>query len=485
MKISPMKTSKFIRFLSSLNKKEVRRFDKFLQSDYHDTEPKTRELWTHILHVYPHMGEQDWTKTDAAVAIYGDTKHTTKITNRLAELSRVMQDFLILEQLNSDNVGRAVMILEVLKARDMTHLSLLQIGKAERLLDKQSQRNMTHYYHKFRLAHERYFHAEVSTIKADSHELLKDVMKHLEEFYVLAKLPHICEIRNRERVRNEDFGLIQSDLDNILQEALHMDSPLSRIYTDLLDLIHTYDNATYTKLKKQVFKYIEVGSKREQVNLLTFLINHQIMRLRNGQDDAAEEIFELTHFGLEHNVFMEGQYWSVPHFINAINTACELGKVDWASRFIQNNISKIPDRASTGISIRKKILYLCKGYVNFAMGEYPTAVRHAYLARPAGVAVNLRSWTLQIQATYELRYEKADIHEAIDSFANLLYSNKKQLGGNTIRANERFIRMVKKLLRADYTAKYDKNYFREQLEWETNLIVCKPWLGRKIEELKE
>ena len=480
-----MKTSKFIRFLSILSKKEVRRFDKFLRSDYHDTEPKTRELWAYILREYTRTGERERTKTDASKAVYGDDQHTTQITNRLAELSRVMQDFLILEHLNSDDVGRSMLMLEVLKGRDMSHLSLLQIGKAERLLGSRPQRNMRYYYRKFRLAHERYFHAETSTIKTDSYKLLKHVMKHLDEFHALAKLRHICEIRNRERVYNEDFGLIQRDLGFLLQEATDMDSPLSRIYIDLLDLIHTPKDTTYTKLKKQVFKYIEVGSKREQESLLTFLINHQSMRLRNGQNDALEEVFDLMNFGLENYVFMEGQYWSVPHFINAINTACQIGKTDWASQFIAQNSNKLPDKMSTGISARKKILYLCKGYVNLAKGEYQAAVRHAYLARPAGVAVNLRSWTLQVQALYELRHEKIDSYEAIDSFANFLYNNKKQLGSNTIRANERFIRMMKKLLRADYTAKYDKNYFREQLEWETNPIVCKLWLEKKIEALKK
>lgn len=480
-----MKTSKFIRFLSHLNKKEVRRFDKFLQSDYHDTEPKTHELWAYILRLYPNLEADKLEKTDASVAVYGDDQHTTHITNRLAELSRVIQDFLILEQLNSNDVGRAMQMLEVLKGRDMSHLSLLQIGKAERLLDKQAQRNMTHYYRKFRLAHERYFHAEVPTIKANSYELLKNVMKYLDEFYTLGKLRHICEIRNRERVYNEDFDLIQSDLDFLLEEATDMDSPLSNIYIDLLDLIRAPDNMTYMKLKKQVFKYIKVGNKREQESLLTFLINHQSTRLRNGHSDALEEVFELMNFGLENYVFMEGQYWSVPHFINAINTACQIGKTDWASQFIGQNSNKLPDKMSTGISARKKILYLCKGYVNLAKGEYQAAVRHAYLARPAGVAVNLRSWTLQIQALYELRHEEIDSYEAIDSFANFLYNNKKQLGSNTICANERFIRMVKKLLRADYTAKYNKSYFREQLEWETKPIVCKLWLEKKIEALKE
>ena len=129
-----MKTSKFIRFLSILSKKEVRRFDKFLRSDYHDTEPKTRELWAYILREYTRTGERERTKTDASKAVYGDDQHTTQITNRLAELSRVMQDFLILEHLNSDDVGRSMLMLEVLKGRDMSHLSLLQIGKAERLL---------------------------------------------------------------------------------------------------------------------------------------------------------------------------------------------------------------------------------------------------------------------------------------------------------------------------------------------------------------
>ena len=273
-----MKTSKFIRFLSILNKKEVRRFDKFLQSDYHDTEPKTHELWAYILREYTRTGEREWTKTDASKAIYGDDQHSTHITNRLAELSRVMQDFLILEHLNSDDTGRAMLMLEVLKGRDMTHLSLLQIGKAERLLEKQAQRNMTHYYHKFRLAHERYFHAEVPTIKIGSYELLKGVMQHLEGFYVLAKLRHICEIRNRERVYNEDFDLIQSDLDALLEDSRQMDSPLLRIYTNLLNLIQTPEDTAYTTLKKQVFEYIEVGSKREQESLLTFLINHQIVQ---------------------------------------------------------------------------------------------------------------------------------------------------------------------------------------------------------------
>ena len=71
--------------------------------------------------------------------------------------------------------------------------------------------------------------------------------------------------------------------------------------------------------------------------LLTFLTNYQNGELRNGREEALQELFELYRFGLEQDILVEGRYWATQHFINAIVCACGVGKTDWASDFIREN----------------------------------------------------------------------------------------------------------------------------------------------------
>ncbi len=480
-----MKTSKFIQLLSTLDKRTVNKFDKFLQSDYHDTEPKTRELWKYILPLYPDFEIEKALKIRAAKVIYGDEKQTKRITDRLAELSKVMQDFLMLEQLKKDDTAQAFLMLDVLKSKGLTNYTGLQMNHIERVLNRQNQRNMTYYYRQFRLAHERYYTDDTANKKVKSKVYLEQTLTSLDEFYCLAQLRHICEAYNRERVYNEDFNIDTKKLATLKEQAKQLDTPLADIYCLTIDLTVMANNDVYAMLKDKVLEYYDTGSLREQGVLMTFLCNYQIRRNLAGHMDALSELLDLYRFGSDNDIFTEGPYWSIQHFMNVVFTACEVGEVDWAADFVYKNLNKLPVKSTQGIPYRKKFKYLANSCIHLAKGNYSRAVSQAQLVRPATEAfMNLQSWTVEIRAHYELRHNTAEIYEKLSSFSCFLKTNRKAISDKTYAPNMRFIELLKKMLRAENKDTYTKEDLVHQLEWEERVIVCKRWLIDKVNALK-
>lgn len=481
-----MKNSDFIKLLSTLSKKELRDYHKFLQSSYHDTEPKTLELWKYIKLQYPEFKEPNILKTKAAKVIYGKEQYKTKITNRLAELNKVLQNFLILEHLKDKGniVIRDFLIEEILGKRGLTHLNQKQLDKIERKLENQFYGSRNHYFYQYKLAQKRYYIGE-NPQKPNEGKPLKESAKYLRHFCLLENLKLVLEMKIRQKVFGNIITFQESEIQELLQQSKDNKREGLNIYRNFILLQNKVEQPLYEETKKMVLNNLKQVERQEQSNWLTHLINYQSNQLTSTNPNLAlyEEILMLHKTGLEENIFTDGKYWSTAYFTNAIVLFCEVKKVNSAKLFLEENIKKITDKKSGQSSYRNRIKNFCKSRIAHAEKDYLQAYKYVKKVRPTNTRINLQSWTIEIKILYELRENCVyfdHLVTALDSFYAFIGNNKNRLGADTITCNRNFIQYAYQLLQANSKPSKKKLYLdiREDL----NKVICSKWLLEKASE---
>lgn len=467
-----MQANKLIQLLNTLKPKELRDFEKYLMGGYRKYEIALALF--HYIRKY-HIGKAearlDVGKVVGEIQLEGDDKTQKQILNEASRLYKWLEDYLILKKLQEKgNLTREKLLAEIFRERQLSHLFQLKVGQVLRGYIDKGPADIWSIIDSLSVQHFQYHYSDpFEGLHTKDRKTLQRIMAKLDDFIIAAKLQYGNELINRANILQEEneiqmwdeikqLAAIQGDQSTILIKTL-------RLATDLLE---RQDLVSYEKLKAFFMENYASLSFETMQTLNGYLINFAARLIKESHYDWVEEVFELYDFSMEERLFFEEGLISSIRFINIINVACNLQKLEWAEAFIEKW------RTFLRKEIQKITVAVATALVRFEQTEFGEVLEILRERRNQDPFLEVRIRALIIMSMIEEEQNFQVILDHCRNFKTYLHRSKV-LGDQTVTGFTNFLQIIQQIVVSERAC--------EELISQVNdyqVIFCKTWLLKKI-----
>ncbi len=466
-----MENSKLIQVLKTLDKQELKAFDKYLSKLYSD-HAVAIDLFHYLKPFYPEFKHK---KLDLEYITFKTFKldKTKRISNEASKLLTWLEEFLLLEKVKRQSNSYEVkkILIDLYKERKLDHFYFREIDKAEEEL-LQHRKDIWLPLHLMELYHARYYHPFTEKLEPNQVNLEKSSLE-LDAFYKLNQLKFQCELQSRNAILQiVDFDKNKSNHFEAPQKAGVLYEILYNLYSKAYKFITSKNDDICDEVLTDLMKYGDQISPEDHLILLVYLINYKAKKIRNIERNTIQEVFTLYKYGMEKQLLKVGGYITASKFQNIINVACELGEVAWAEAFYQEHKGALCEEG------REHTLSLAKAHLLFAHKDYNNALKLLRTVQLKNDALNLNARISELKCFYELRHENEEqLEYGIKAFYINLKRNKT-LNMSLLHSAQHFLTMLKLMISGNHVSEE----LLEKLKTLTP-IFGGYWLLTKIKEL--
>lgn len=426
-----MQKSKLLILLKSLSKEEFRRFYKFVQSPWFNTNKGVIQLYEYLRPYYPSFDSSKLTKELAFQKIFpGEPYLDTRMRTLISLLRKGVEDYLVELEFEKEPVLKKNILVEAISKRDLYPFFIQLIEDLLNSLDHQSQRDMDYYQTKMRWHQSLFFHPQTSKYSLDHHHL-QETVKHLDQFYLLAKLRFTLEMVNRKKILAVDFDnfMLAEILDKINDPQIVEDYPVVGLYMDILNL-HEYgqNDELLKKVKQQLEAHAHLLSISQLQVILTNLINHTIQVYNTGAQAYLDHQFELYQFSIDKDLILEDGRISEATFTNIVVIGSILKKFEWVEEFIPLYVAYLDP------AISEQAQNLGEAYLYYHQGDYDSTIGKLMNVPFVEVTYGFRARGLLLRTYFEYMLKDVDYYDLLQSH---LSSFRKYLKRNPTIGQQR------------------------------------------------
>lgn len=467
-----MKDLKLILLLKTFNKKEIKEFEKFLQSPFLNTSGEyITKFFDTLKKYYPDFNSENFTRENIFREIYPKERYNdARMRKLVSETLKFVLDYLGIKNFVNNEQQKGINILTELQDRNVD--SLFEIKSKELLKRTESAKikDYEYYYEKFRVIQavkSFYFSRE----RKKSISIFDDEIESLAEYFALTFIHKFIE-RFKEKRSFTDINFSLPFFDEINKYAEKNFSGKENIfnlhYTELL-LHMTGEEKYYFSLKHLKEKFYSKIQKESLFTIYTTLTNYAAEQLERGKENYLNELFTLQKEILKRNLY--GSIFSEFIFMNTVTTSLRLGEIKFAEKFINEYRNKLKKE------VRESVYNYCLANIFFSKRKFSSSLevlskisftfsQHKYLIK-----------NLTLKNYYELGEADA-IYSLIDSFKHTIKRDK------TVPENVRilitnFTSFIKELLRVKSGEKKQDDL---EARIKKEVTAEKIWLLEKVSE---
>lgn len=495
-----MLLKKLIEILKTFDKDELKKFKRFISSDYFNTNESIVKLFKLIAVFHPvfKADEKKLAPESLFKEIYGQRKYDEKTFRYLlSSLYTMTEEFLAHSTFQSNKLEVKKAVIHNLIARRLHNHALKNLKAAEAELEKESQLSSAYIFHKLdygHLWHQLYFISSLQEPLIDKrfehgeYFLYNTIVEFSHIFQIIYKISNSFNFPARETLVYE---LLKSlDCKKMLsfieknENSRSLNSELKKIYKTIkiyLCFMETMKNIRdelyFDRMYRLINEHSDLFDKKEQQNIYLMFATVCNAKRKNLNDEKYQrKYFEIVKSGVAKDLYIsQNRYMDVSHFIIILNTALELNKIEWAEQFHKKYIGHIfPE-------YRQDILLYTSGELLFSKRQYKDSMESLSKVRIKHYRLKLPVKVLTLKLYYELnRFEEAFL--LIDTFTKFLASNKK-LQEDDKHNYSRFTRFYREILKAKADGKKINKEFRKELG-SAVLLPHKNWLVEKTAMFK-
>lgn len=408
--------------------------------------------------------------------------------NDMSDLKKWLLEFLALQEIRSGSIEGKFLSLEALRKHKLFEAVEQTSKQIERGLKENKSPDLWHLFWKMKLNHINYFELPIDRLHNYQAEI-EELMYDLDSFFIAAKLKYSAESFSRSNIRQElyDISFLESVFE-VLKTSPKTHPIIELLYLPMLELSKDQLSSSYSKLKNFLLNNSDYDAT-EKTAVLLYLINYTTARLRKGDQSMIEESFELHKIGIEQSLFQVNGYFQDSIFLNIVNTACQLKKVDWAKQFVITFIASVkpsdsedvdPSDSENVIRLKKTQTHLmADARIAFEQGKYDDVLALINGVHYKNFNFKLNIWTLKLRAAYELKIDEDKEHllTECNHFYKFVMSNK-EIGASFKASILTFIKSYRQLVN-----RKTKSDLIKQLNLIPPSTLCYNWIKEKIEKL--
>jgi hypothetical protein len=461
-----MYNSKLLDLLRTFSSRDLRRFDAFLRSPYFNRDEDLIALFSHLRSLSPKFPERKLGQETVWQAVFPGQAYLEKtMAYHMNHLQKLGEQFLAWEGMQDRPIELARETLSACENRGLNKHAHLALKRLNKQIEAYPYR--TEEYH--RLQYERtgveivgQSRRQVRTY--DRH--LADHVRHLDQYYLAARLRLTCELVNRQSILSQSYDVRQVEaLLNYLAAMQEGEAvPAVAIYHCILLLLtQGEDEQHFVRLKELLADHLDQIPDEERNEIYSYAQNYCIRKVRQGHPRYLQELFALYQSGLQNGFFLENGQLSPWKYKNIASVGLRVKEYDWVEAFIGEYREMLPPE------FRETAYAYNLAFLRYQRGELKQALRHLLEVEFNDVFYSLDTRKMMLMIYFEQRSEEPML-SLIAAFRTYLRRNKL-ISEQNRQAYRNFVDLVFQLYRSDGSKQEMKQRIRE-----TQPLVEESWL---------
>ncbi len=313
-----MLKSSFLEILRSLDKEELKKFDDFLKSPYHNKIANIVKLFSEVKKYYPDFNSADLDKEIIWKKLFpGRDYNYGTMKNLIHELSKLSMKFIVLEDFDKDILEKENILMNCLNERKITKLFNVKFNELERRYSVDTFNKEYFFVNDFyssmsKMLWVKIYHYRANNINAESEKDIRDS----SAMFIYSFLIYLFKYYNNVRVDSmeKNFSLDK----NILAVFLKEISP--EIIEKLLAIVKGYSERdfkvlsvfwnmskthqdkgsvkNYLEFKKSLYDNVNILSRWDARDLFTS-IGGSLINLKTTEIDIDKELLDNSNMMLK------------------------------------------------------------------------------------------------------------------------------------------------------------------------------------------
>lgn len=466
---------KAISVLKTFTKKELGKFEDFLNSPYFNKGKKyIIRFYKELIRYHPLYDDANSIKEKIYAKLYPKEKYSDERFRKLtSELYKFQTDFLAVEAYVSGEIDMKDNVLFQLNERKLGNIFELELRKSYEELEKTELRN--DYYNKKMyelISKEKFFYFQRK--RSNALNKYDTEMEYFLKYSLSLLLSKYIERSMENRFfKSQEFELpLFDEIITYLKNKEFLNDPVIYILYLQLILCRSDDDDSFFILRKLLHKEEKKLDKNQLKISYTILANYAVERSEKGLPGFLEEILNINLEIIKKRLIE--QYISGFQFINIVTMFLKFKKSKELEKFIKENSDLLnPD-------IKDTILNFCYASIAFQKREFEKALSH--LSK-----INFDHYQLKFQIknlTLKIYYEQGQyeaIFSLIDSYKHIL-KRESDIPGSIKKTILDFLKILKELTeKRSGKKKIDRHILSKELK--NSLPAEKQWLAEKIIEI--
>lgn len=469
-----MQKSVLVEIVRSLNRKETREIQKWLQSPAHNQRQDVIRLFDYLLKVASDANGALAKETVWNFLFVGEPFDDARIRQTMYFLLQSIEEYLAFTELSKDEVHIQSVLLKVYRSRQLERPFRLMMEAARKRQKNSPYQNVAFLNEQHVLEQELYYY--LVSQKWSMELNLQETANALDLAYIADKLRICCRMLAHQSLYKKvsyDMGFLTSTLSYVENNNLLREPAIAVYYYGYKTLTERENETYFDELERLVLEKGALFPLNELREIYLLAINYCVGWFNTSGDIIyAQRAFVLFKKGFEDNVLLENGLISRFTFGNAIAFALRLKEFDWAENFIeqfQNNIEE---------KFRRSVVHFNQSRLYFEKGDYDKAQRLLMQFEYDDMVLNIIAKTMLLKIYYE--QGELDAFESLLESMRIYLQRKEALDTHRKTAYKNLISMMKKLLHLNPYSKAQTERLRTIVA-ETNPLMERDWLLRQLE----
>lgn len=478
-----MKKSNLILILSKISESEFKRFGKFIDSPYFNSNKKLNSFYKILEEYYPEFDSLELSKENIYRKLYKEDEVVYgTIYYLISEMESLLEKFIGIEKIKPFTLD--LNFLEELTKLGMHNYFDVKYKSVKKKLDgypdemhinnftlSEIKRNNSIFKREFLTKKDLY--RNEWTEPAD--ELLKLFLKN--------SIRNILFLTNYNTLVIKDIKIpmLSETLDYIERNKIHESMlEFKVLYFEIMLLMYS-ENKYYNELKNILLKESKKLSQDVFKELIAILNNYNILTKIQGTENSEfyeNENFELANIYLKNFSQNKNEVIPIDAYFSLFLTGSALGKFDWLKELQKKYIKRLEAKFQNNAEcFGNAAIYFHDGQFDKALNSLSGIKNYSFLPYKTVVKV------MQLKIYYELGL----ISEAVDaanSFQQFL-RNDKLISANAKTVNSDFLKIYFKLLNLtgkDSLSKIEN--LQSEIKNHKRLLNSQFWFNAKLSNLE-
>ncbi|MEP7194900.1 MAG: hypothetical protein ABI851_00155 [Saprospiraceae bacterium] len=454
--------------LSILDKKELSKLKKYLNSEFFCSDPKQSKMLSLIIKASKFSTEID--KSQIWQDLYPQVPYDdVKMRLLLSRLFQHIENFIQMEHLLKDNFNLGQLKLYRHKSKDKLFLQVLNEQKTQ--LTDSTLRNELHFEREYSLGLEEYDY--LVTKKRQGEFNLKNISDSIEISYAIKKLRHCCRVLQIHSIYKLEtpFPFIEEILKHIELNKWYEIPVLGFYYFNYQSIINPANTEHFNQCVNIYNNYEDQFEEEERRYAYIDILNYCIRKLNEGSEQYYDTIFNLYNRGLTKGFLIDQGKLSRFTYRNIAEIGILMKEYNWVLNFLEaykKNLDK---------QYQESFYLLEKARVLSDQRQYNDAIALLLNLNFSDPLIELSTRLERIRIFFEMN--EIEICQYHVESMELFLRRKKFLGYHTAYYKN-FMSYTRKLLKPENNDIKHWKQLRQQIEKEEK-ITGRKWLIEKFE----
>ncbi len=404
------------------------------------------------------------------------TKENNLLNARMSLLTRLAEQFLVIQSLQNREAYQCELLYENLLERNQFRLLQRHLRKAEKKMQQGEQNSLSFHTLAMKVKNTE-LHFLHKTDQLDQQATIGAVVHHLDIAYLLQKLNlYLTALTMAEFAPDQSFDRkIFDTVNEMLQIATYANHPVIRIYRTAFRMLETDDTDAYSELLQLLQKHHTSIPVRDVKDLYNTVSNFCIRQIVRGQSQYRRKLFELYLILDAKNLLLEKGFMPLKRMKNFMALCGQLREFEVALQVIKKY------RPYLQQEVKHSVCSFCYGAIAFYQKNYDAALKNLHKVKKINPAYDVDCKMLILKTFYHI---DKDYNEATIQYykgAQKFIMAYKGLPTERKKAYHNFIRILINLYRLKHgTGKITFQRIKEKLK-QLKLISDRKWLVEQLD----